>query len=138
MNPIVDRVVIANQLEVFLAPHGFEVAGAGAGGMGGWFKQFDSEEVIVLVGQDRSGEVVSISIGSKVRCRPKAQMRGPWSMGHLRGFIEGNCEHFLFHTFDDQLIWFKAHFDYLNDSTFLNSDLLKEWSVKASRLMFGG
>lgn len=132
---------IAAALDDLLRPLGFKQSRfgrPGGVGMGAWFVEFQADEFVVAVGQDRSGEMPHVEVGSKVRRKPRAHMRGPWSLSHLRGFRSGSPDHYLFSSVDEQLEWFKDHLDDLLDSTFLNSDDLNTWAVKASQRMFGG
>lgn len=105
--------------------------------MGGWSFTMESPDFIVTVSQDRSGELPAICFGSKIRRRPRAQMRGPWSLGHLRGFIEGGPDHYLFGNATEMFEWLGNNLDSLLDEALLNSDELNKWAVKASRRMFG-
>ena len=104
--------------------------------MGEWYVYFENTEFIVGIGQDRSGHA-DIELGSKLRRKPRAHMRGPWSMSHLRGFIDGCRDHYMFTTLDEEASWFENNDKLLFDSSFLNSDELNKWAVKASRRLFG-
>lgn len=64
-------------------------------------------------------------------------MRGPWSLSHLRGYLDGGQDHHIFGTVQEQFVWLEANIDRLLDTTFLNSDELNIWAVDASRRMFG-
>jgi hypothetical protein len=105
--------------------------------MGAWWVSMETTEFIVTASQDRPDDVLGICIGSKVRRKPRAQMRGPWSLGHLRGFLDGNRDHFRFASGRDQLNWLQANIEQLLNTEFLNSDELNAWAVSASRRMFG-
>lgn len=103
--------------------------------MGGWLTEFQSDEFIAQVSQDRTGDVVSICIGSNIRPKTGAHMRGPWSLSHLRGYLDGQLDHFRFENPDEQLTWLRNNLNVILDSDLLNSDELNAWAVKASRRM---
>lgn len=129
-----DRII--STLECLLGQHGFaqlRLIHPGEATMGAWLVDYQSDEFIVSAGQERSGEVPDVSVGSRFRRKPRAHMRGPWSLGHLRGFFEGRPDHYLFCSAEEQLDWLEKHLDVLLDSTLLNSDDLNAWAVEASR-----
>jgi len=129
--------VVASTVDSIVGQYGFDQTNAISSSMGGWCSQWENAEFIVQVSQDRSGDVVSICLGSKLRRRPRAHLRGPWSLGHLRGYLDEMANHFIFDQVNDQLVWFEQNVDRLLDSTMLNSDELNKWAVNASRQMFG-
>jgi len=104
--------------------------------MGEWYVYFENADFILGVSQDRSG-FTSIELGSRKRIRPRAHMRGPWSMSHLRGFLEGSKDHYKFTDIDSEALWLENNQDQLFDIKLLNSDKLNQWSVEASRRLFG-
>ncbi len=104
--------------------------------MGEWYVNFENNEFVVTVSQDRGGSTC-IELGSKKRIRPKAHIRGPWSLSHLKGYMEGSKDHYRFTNIEEQVEWFVSHNKQLFDSSFLNADNLNQWSVKASRRLFG-
>jgi len=131
------RQLITATLKKVLHSYGFTETEDSNGSMGGWFFQTESDLFIVTAGQDRSGDGVGICVGSKKRRKPRAHMRGPWSLSHLRGYIDENADHFMFDNADDQIGWLKSNLQTILDTEFLNSDELNNWAVKASRRLFG-
>ncbi|MGZ0164694.1 MAG: hypothetical protein ACKVII_12280 [Planctomycetales bacterium] len=105
--------------------------------MGGWYVGWENSEFVASASQDRSGDVLAICIGSRIRRRPRAQMRGPWSLSHLRGHLEGTPDHYIFESAEDQITWLESNLDRLLNSSFLNSDELNAWAVNASRRRYG-
>ena len=104
--------------------------------MGEWYVYFENAEFILGVSQDRGG-FTSIELGSKKRIRPRAHMRGPWSMSHLRGFLEGSKDNYKFTSIDSEALWLERNQNQLLDSELLNSDKLNKWAVEASKRLFG-
>jgi hypothetical protein len=51
--------------------------------------------------------------------------------------MEGSKDHYRFTNIEEQVEWFVSHNKQLFDSSFLNADNLNQWSVKASRRLFG-
>lgn len=127
----IDRVVSRFNL------HRTEPSSADFSTMGGWYVGWENSEFVLTASQDRSGDVLSICVGSKIRRRPRAHMRGPWSLGHLRGYLEETPGHYIFESVEDQIGWLEANLDRLLDTSFLNSDELNAWAVNASRRRFG-
>lgn len=72
--------------------------------MGEWYVTFENSEFILSVSQDRIG-YVSIDLGSKVRPKRHAHLRGPWSIAHLRGFIDGINNHYQFEDIKEEGCW---------------------------------
>lgn len=105
--------------------------------MGGWYVRLENAEFIVEILQDRAGEATSLAIGSRLRPKPRARVRGPWSLCHLRGFLDGQPDHFRFKTLSEESRWLHENETRLFDSGFLNSEALRVWAVRASRRMFG-
>ena len=134
MNSCADELV--PKLERLLTPVGIELTDTRFGTMGAWLALFESDEFVVVMSQDRSGEPVGIGIGSKVRRRPRAQMRGPTWLSALRGYLEGVPDHYVFSNVEEELAWLAGHLDQLLITSFLNSDELNTWKVKAARRMF--
>lgn len=128
--------VVGATVASVIEQYGFDQTGTASGLMGGWCVEWENTEFIVQAAQDRAGDAVGICVGSKLRRRPRAHMRGPWSLGHLRGYLDGTTNHFAFKLVDDQLVWFEQNIDRLLDSSLLNSDELNTWAVNASRRMF--
>lgn len=132
---------IRDQLETLLTPQGFRLYSFTAPDpnvMGGWYAEFRSTSLMVTASQDRTGDATSICVGSLERRAPGKQMRGPWSLSHLRGFFEKKSTHHLFDSVAGQLEWFREVLDRLLDSDMLNSDELNEWSIAASHALFAG
>ena len=125
------------RLELLLAPADIELTETTSGMMGAWSARFENDEFVVVISQDRSGDAVGIGVGSKIRPRARAQMRGPIWLSALRGYIEGSPDHYLFSDVEEQLSWLADHLDQLLVTSFLNSDELNTWRVKAARRMFG-
>ncbi|MBU1427168.1 MAG: hypothetical protein KKH12_14640 [Gammaproteobacteria bacterium] len=105
-------------------------------GMGEWYVYFENPEFVLGISKDR-GDYIGIDLGSKIRRKPRAQMRGPWSMSHLRAYIEGKKEHFKFKNIQEEVSWLEEHEMELFDTSLLNSDELNQWAVKVSRRLFG-
>jgi len=131
---------IRSSLEAILAPHAFELAnavGPGPNSMGGWYSEYHTNEFVATISQDRSNDTVSVCMGSRIRVKPSAHMRGPWSLSHLRGYIDGSADHYVFRSIGDQFAWLRANLDSVLHSNLLNSEELNQWSISASRRMFG-
>lgn len=127
---------LTSLLKRILDPYQFELVESSTGGMGAWAVRFESVEFVVTASQDRSGEVPGICFGSRSRRKPRAQLRGPWSLSHLRGFIDGSLDHYRFTDANEQLGWLEENIDRVLCSEFLNSNELNSWAVRASRRMF--
>jgi hypothetical protein len=110
-----------------------DLTNSATGPMGAWQVKLESSEFIVCAGRDRGDEVGGITVGSKIRRRPRAQMRGPWSLCHLRGYLDDMKDYYLFQGLEEQASWLEQNADELFDSTLLNSDDLNSWAVNASR-----
>lgn len=117
---------------------GLEFRRAEPSPMGGWYVRLENAEFLIEITQDRAGEAPSIAIGTRLRPRPRAPLRGPWSLSHLRGFLDGQRDHFRFQTLSEEVRWLHENEPRLFDSVFLNSEALRVWSVRAARRMFGG
>ena len=135
MNSYASEVV--PNLGVLLAPVGIELTNTSSGSMGAWLARFESDEFVVVMSQDRSGDAVGIGIGSKVRRRPHTQMRGPTWLSALRGYLEGSPDHYVFSNVEEQLSWLADRLDQLLVTSFLNSDELNTWKVKAAQRRLG-
>jgi len=120
-----------------LGPYHFVELTRGSYTMGGWWWRTENDEFIVMVEQHRSGDTFAISVGSKIRRKPRAHVRGPHTLYHLRGYVDGVKDHYIFRDSLEQLEWFETNVGKLLDTSFLNSDALNTWKVKASRRMFG-
>ena len=131
---------IQDALEALLKPRGFVALDPRAPDpdtMGGWCAEYLTDEFRVIASQDRTGDVVSICVGSRIRRKPAAQMRGPWSLSHLRGHLDGSLVHYIFGCVEDQIDWFHDNVTEILQTPLLNSDHLNQWSVDASRRLFG-
>ncbi len=104
--------------------------------MGEWFVYYENSEFILGIGRDRGGHI-SIDLGSRIRRKLRAHMRGPWSMSHLKGYLDEGKDHFIFESINEEVSWLEENEMTLFDSSLLNSDALNQWSVKASRRLFG-
>jgi len=104
--------------------------------MGEWFVYYENSEFILGIGKDRGG-YIGFDLGSKIRRRPRAHMRGPWSMSHLKGYLDGGKDHYVFKSIGEEKSWLEENEIKLFDSSLLNSDALNQWAVKASRRLFG-
>jgi hypothetical protein len=104
--------------------------------MGEWFVYYDNSEFILGIGRDRGG-YIGIDLGSKIRRKPRAHMRGPWSMSHLKGYLDEGKDHFNFKGINEEKSWLEENEMKLFDSSLLSSDALNQWAVKASRRLFG-
>ena len=121
------------------SPYGFTESGVyppTPSSMTAWAYSADTDEFTIEIERDRGGHI-GIYVGAKVRRKPRAHMRGPWSLSHLRGYLDGNAEHFRYTDVDDQIRWLQDNIQSLLDTSFLNSDELNEWAVRASRRLFG-
>jgi hypothetical protein len=126
---------VRNQLAYFIEHYDFSFTESDVGSMGEWYVLLDSSELQIVVSHDRN-EFTYLEIGSKVRPRPGAHLRS-WSLGHIRGFLDGEDVHYQFHNLNEQIEWLKDHEDIVMKSSFINSDELNQWAVKAARIMFG-
>jgi hypothetical protein len=131
------ELYVSGLLRNIMHRRNLEITETGTSSMGGWHVTLQNLEFVVHVGQDRAGDIEFIAIGSRVRRKPRAQMRGPWSLSHLRGFLDGQRDHRLFHHIQEQSSWLEENENQLFDSSLLNSDDLNTWAVNASRRMFG-
>lgn len=104
--------------------------------MGEWYVDYDTTEFVLSITSDRSNHI-SIELGSKVRRKARAQMRGPWSMSHLKGYLDGRVVHYKFKDFNEEITWLEENELKLFDSALLNSDELNQWSVNASKKLQG-
>ncbi|HVW01375.1 MAG TPA: hypothetical protein VHB77_13575, partial [Planctomycetaceae bacterium] len=84
-----------------------------------------------------SDDAIHICVGSRIRPKPRAHMRGPWSLSHLRGYLDGNPGHFIFDDISEQIAWFRANIAKLLQTSLLNSDELNKWACEAARRRFG-
>jgi hypothetical protein len=100
-----------------------------------WTYKAETDEFILQILRDRGGHI-GICLGSKVRRKPRAQMRGPWSLSHLRGYLDGGADHYRFTDVEEQIDWLRQNTRSLLETPFLNSDELNKWAVKASRRLF--
>ena len=132
-----DYITYANQLVGgLISRHSLQIGQHDKSAMGEWYIYYENSEFILDISQDRS-ERVTLSLGSKVRRKPRAQLRGPWSMSHLKGYLDGGKDHYLFESTEEEICWVEKNENQLFDSSFLNSDALNQWAVKASRRLFG-
>lgn len=130
---------IRDELETLLNPLGFTLysfVGPDPNAMGAWYIDFRSPALTVTASQDRTGDSISICVGSRVRRAPRKHMRGPWSLSHLRGYLDGANKHHCFRDVPEQLTWLRGSFHRILDADMLNSDELNEWAVAASHVMF--
>ncbi|MDF1628507.1 MAG: hypothetical protein P1U78_01815 [Alcanivoracaceae bacterium] len=125
-----------NLLGGVISRHALTLVKHDRSGKGEWFVYYENFEFILGISKDR-GDYIGIDLGSKIRRKPRAQMRGPWSMSHLRGYLDGNKVHFKFNNTQEEVSWLEANEKELFDASLLNSDELNQWAVKASRRLFG-
>ena len=71
--------------------------------MGEWYVNLEGTELFITVSHDRGGTTF-IDIGTKIRRRPRAHIRY-WSLGHIRGYLEGKDKHYSFSCIDEQIKW---------------------------------
>ena len=134
---IIDYLSFAEKLvEKPINEFGLQIGKHDKSTMGEWYVYFETGEFILSVGKDRRG-FTSIELGSKKRVRPRAHMRGPWSMSHLRGYLEGIKDHYKFDSIESEALWLESNLKLLFDSDLLNSEELNIWAAKASRRFFG-
>ena len=132
-----DYITHANYLiSGLLSRHSLQIGQHDKSAMGEWYIYYENSEFILGISKDRS-ERVTLSLGSKVRRKPRAQLRGPWSMSHLKGYLDGGKDHYIFESTEEEISWVEENERQLFDSSFLNSDELNQWAVKASRRLFG-
>ena len=132
-----DYITYANLLiSDVLSRHSLQIGQHDKSAMGEWYIYYENSEFILDISRGRS-ERVSISLGSKIRRKPRAQLRGPWSMSHLKGYLDGGKDHYLFKSTEEEIHWLEKNEPQLFDSSFLNSDELNQWAVRASRRLFG-
>lgn len=131
------RLQIHTAIQEILRPCGFTEITEGSYSNCGWFFQAESDEFIVTAEQVRSGDVFTILVGSKKGGEPYADERFPWSLSHLRGYIDGLDGQYEFKSAVQQLGWFGKHVNELLDSTVLNSEELNSWATEQARKMFG-
>ena len=103
--------------------------------MGEWFVYFENSEFVLSIEQDHS-EYTSIELGSKVRRKPRAQLRGPWSMSHLKGYLDGSTDHYRFKSIQEEELWLEKNESKLFDSSFLNSNDLNQWASESFQEAF--
>ncbi len=125
-----------NLLEGVVSHHALKLVRHDRSAMGEWFVYYENSEFVLGIGRDRGGHI-SIDLGSKIRRKARAHMRGPWSMSHLKGYLGEGKDHFNFKSINDEISWLEENKMALFDSSLLNSDALNQWSVKASRRLFG-
>lgn len=123
-------------LSGIISRHAFTPVKHNRSGMGEWFVYYDNSEFLLGISKDR-GDHIGINIGSKIRRKPRAQMRGPWSMNHLRGYLDGKKGHYTFKSIRDEVSWLEENEMKLFNTLLLNSDGLDPWAVKAPRRLFG-
>jgi len=114
---------IERRLGAFMARHGFALGSHDAGGMGEWYVTIENSKFTIMISHDRGG-LESVEIGAKKRLRPKAQMN-QWSLSHLRGFLEGSKDHYIFKNIDEQYAWLEENENKLLDPALLNSEEMK-------------
>jgi hypothetical protein len=132
-----DYVSFANRLiQNVIARHSLQIIEHSKSSMGEWYVRYENKEFLLDVWQDRSG-YLGIELGSKIRRRPRAHMRGPWSMSHLRGYLDKGNDYYIFGSPEEEASWLDKNDNKLFNSSFLNSDELSKWAVKASRRQFG-
>ena len=133
-----DYLAFATRLiEEVISRHSMQIVEHGKSSMGGWFVFVENSEFTFRISLDRSGGYPAVELGSRVRRKPRAHLRGPWSMSHLRGYLNDSKDHFRFKNFEEEKIWFKENEVTIFDSSFLNSDGLNVWAIKASRRQIG-
>ena len=103
--------------------------------MGEWYVTAGNDGYTVIISSDRGGRE-HLEIQTKTRAKKGAPLRS-WSISHLRGFLEGGEEHYIFDSLAEQLRWVEARESELFDNALLNSDELKKWSSKAARKFLG-
>ncbi len=105
--------------------------------MGASYVRYESDEFALAVSRERGGQPIAIALGSKVRRRPRAHMRGPWWLSILRGYLDGERDQYSFESAEAEADWLRANEATLFDTAFLNGEPLHSWAVAASRRMFG-
>jgi hypothetical protein len=127
--------LILNKLSYFIDRYGLAVTDSSESSMGEWYINLEGSEFFISVSHDRGGSTF-IDVGTKVRKRPRAHIRD-WSLGYIRGYLEGKNEHYRFSNIDDQIEWLRDNENTVMNSSFINSDDLNTWAVKVSKRMFG-
>ncbi len=103
--------------------------------MGEWYVTAGNDGYTVIISSDRGGREY-LEIQTKTRAKKGAPLRS-WSIGHLRGFLEGGEKHYIFDSLADQLSWVESRESDLFDNALLNSDELRKWSAQAARKFLG-
>lgn len=103
--------------------------------MGEWYLSTENDAYTVIISSDRGGRE-HVEIQTKIRAKKGAPLR-TWSIGHLRGYLEGGDEHYVFNSLAEQLQWLEPRESELFDNALLNSDDLRRWSSAAARKFLG-
>src|SRR3954470_23754047 len=127
--PLVEQV--RRVLGGFLEDHGFDVAAGDdqANPFGAWAR-LESEEFVIGVVRDRGQEW--FTVGSKVRPKPRAPRRH-WPLGHIVAYLDGAAGPYPVSGLELEAGWLVRRAGEILDSTLLNSEGLRRWSVEASR-----
>jgi hypothetical protein len=123
-------------LKDLLARYGFVAGEEDKGAMGESGLLLENPEFWIQLWRDRYEGKEAISIGSKVRPRPRAHLRH-WQLSQLRGYLERLDDHYPFGNIIEEINWLKENSEQLFNSSFLNSEGLNAWAVKAARRHFG-
>lgn len=115
--------------------NGFSVSDSDISPMGEWCVNLENTDFIISVSHDRGGNDY-IEIGAKARPRKGAHLRR-WSLHHLRGFLSGADDHYMFSSLKEQTDWLQSNESILLKTSLINSDDLNRWAVKVSRKFFG-
>ncbi|WP_372369580.1 hypothetical protein [Candidatus Uabimicrobium sp. HlEnr_7] len=127
--------VLNNLLKELIADYKFNLDSCSTGSMGEWYALFTNEELSLEVFHDR-GDCEYIQVKSKIRRRPRAHLRG-FSLSHIRGFLEGKEDHYVFESLEEEVKWLIKNKEKVLDPSFINLDELNKWTIKAARKLLG-
>ena len=105
------------------------------GTMGEAWVRLQSEEFFVEVYRDRGGREW-ITIGSKVRPKPRAHLRN-FLLSRSSSYLDGKLDPNPKIDLEAEAGWLLANQDVILDSSFINSEDLRLWNVDAARVLFG-
>jgi hypothetical protein len=103
--------------------------------MGEAWVRLQSEEFVVDVCRDRGGSEW-ITVGSKVRPRPRAHLR-TFLLSRLISYLDGKLDPNHTIEFEAAAEWLLVHQDLIFNSAFINAEDLRDWDVDAARVLFG-
>jgi hypothetical protein len=105
------------------------------GSMGEARVRLHSEEFVVDVYRDRGGWEW-ITVGSKIRPRPRAHLR-TFLLCRLIAYLDRRLDPNPRIEFEAEAEWLTVHQDIIFNSAFINEEDLRDWDVDAARVLFG-